>query len=165
MVTRTLYTSGSSGNLMIVDSSVTGAALETLCADPTVDLNKIRFHSALNYLDIQDEISGTVTFPAYARNVNTIDGGSCNTYSIAIATPKVQSETLGTSSVSNPLSLLLEYNSEVSPDSVVVASGTAWNRQIYASNSGSSIQLTSIGMASTTNMPATTITVKVYVLG
>jgi len=165
MVTRTLYTSGSSGNLMIVDSSVSCAALETLCANPNSNLDKIRFHSALNYLDIQDEISGSVTFPSYVRNVNTIDGGTCNTYNIAIATPKVQSATLGTSSVINPVALLLEYNSEVSPDSVVVASGTDWNRQIYASNSGSLIQLTSIGMASTTDMPATTVTVKVYILG
>jgi len=165
MVTRTLYTSGTSGNLMVVDSSVTGNDLESLCVDPDFDLDKIRFHSALNYLDIQDEISGSVTFPGYARNTNYIDGGSCNSYNVPYATAKVQSESLGNSSVSQPSVLLLEYSSIFTSSSITLSNGVAWNRQIFASNIGADIKMTSIGNAVTTDMPSSTITVKVYVLG
>lgn len=164
MVTRTLYASGSSGTLMIVDSSVSGSALESLAQDPFSDLAKIRFHSKLNYLDIQDEVSGTVTFPAFNRNVNFTDEG-CNSYNLPVPTAKVQTLSLGSTSVSSPQNLLLEVGGEVYSSAYFTSIGTNWHRQIYAAVSGSTVQLISVGNAVGSDMPSTQVTAKVYVVG
>ena len=167
MATRTLYTSGSSGNIVICDSTVTGSSLETLALNPFADISKVRFHSALNYMDIQDEITGTVTFPAFSRNINYVDGGSCNSYSHPYPTQKIQFESLGTTSVTNPSSYLVEIGSVVTKGVITVsaASNHDWTRNIYSSFSGSTVNLTSVGFAQDTDMPAYTVTAKVYIIG
>jgi len=167
MATRTLYTSESSGNIMICDNTITGSALETLASNPYANLAAIRFHSGLNYLDIQDEISGTVTFPGYVRNVDFVDQGSCNSFSFPYPTPKIQSVTLGVTSVVNPISYLVEYNGSVTKGVIPVTSpnGVDWTRNIYSTFSGSVVNLTSNGFAINTDMPSYTLTAKVYIIG
>ena len=166
MPTKTFYTSASSGAAMFVDYSVVQAGnLETVANNPTTNLNVINFHTGIDYVQILQEITGSVTFGAFNRNINTYNGGSCNTFNYAVPTTQVQTATLGT--LSNTTSfVILEYSSVAYPSGFVVGpSNNNYMRNIFPAVSGSTLQIKSISTANQVNMPSETFTLKAYCIG
>jgi hypothetical protein len=77
MVTKTLYISGTTGTMLIADSSV---PITTQLLNSPSDLNRdsLYFHSKGNYGQIRAKIAPTqaVVFPALARFIETWSDGS-----------------------------------------------------------------------------------------
>mgnify|MGYP000105881750 FL=1 len=166
MPTKTFYASASSGAAMFVDYSVAQAGtLETVANNPYTNLNVLNFHSALNYVQILQEITGSVTFAGFTRNQNTYNGGSCNTFNYYVPTSAVQTATLGTLNNTTNF-VILEYNLVAYPSGFVDGpTNNSYTRNIFPAVSGSTLQIKSVSVAGSANMPTSTYTLKAYCIG
>lgn len=136
MATSVFYADARTGAIMI-SNVINPPDYENLLQDPVNNLEDIRFHSSLPFLTIKQSLEvSSVTFPGFARDTYSVSsGGDClnsgTTYTTIAPTTRIQKVLVGTSTVTNPSFVLLEYNGIIYSGTYDGLTTTDVDRNVY----------------------------------
>jgi hypothetical protein len=149
--------------MLTADYSLQGNDLYNAAINPDDYLDKLHFHSNLDYMKIIAEINiSSISFNGASRPTDHYDGGKSNNYDRHYPATLIETVYGGATNESTPRFIFVDDGVGFNTSSFVrenVSSGIVeWRRVIYpVLGAGGTIRFTSMGIALNSSMPALTI--------